>query len=51
MIGPPPSPTGETSPPSDMVGGSRRLLERPGAEKEMGVKGLRVYVLQFVSAE
>lgn len=29
-VTPPPSPTGDTSPPSDRVGGSKRLLERSG---------------------
>lgn len=29
VVSPPPSPTGDTSPPSDTLGGSKRLVERP----------------------
>lgn len=50
-IGPPPRLTGDTSPPSDRVGGSKRLLERPGRLETGEREQLKGYVLEFFPVE
>lgn len=43
VVSPPPSPTGDTSPPSDILGGSKRLVGRPKIFKRRRGEDERCY--------
>lgn len=51
MVSPPPSPTGDTSPPSDTLGGSKRLVDRPKIFGRRRGEGMRCYTFKPCNRE